>query len=285
MFSNDIPGSKRVRQEDIGRFLFFSFFFLSSRLLALNILIYRRLHSHVTVLALNDDVPVPPELEMRSRLTSILASSQEAWKREANFILAHYGYKKLYLNRGAADKAYYYCSCDKAEKTCFKVKLERAEWKGKKKGKFWKSTSFGERKDACLPVEPSGAALSEMFIPEEIKLQLIQAFDSGLNVKSAFDMSTTVGRDLNLPLTWDQPSVKNFFDRLTRAKDDELLAVLSALGEQGHCVILDVKTLPDGGRVLNRFFFASVTMQALFNIFGKDICTLDSTYGYCFSAP
>ena len=214
---------------------------------------------------------------MLNELEGIHAQGHDAWKTDANSIFARYGHKKMYLNRATDEKAYYYCSCK--DKSCFKITLERGEWRGKKKGKSWKATSIGARKDGCLPVEPSGAALAGLFIPEEIKLQLIQSFDADLNVADAYALSTTVARDLGLPLTWDQTSVKNFFDRLTRAKDDELLAVLCALGEQDHCVFLDVKTLPTGGKRLERFFFASSTMQALFNLFGKDICTLDSTYG------
>ena len=223
-----------------------------------------------------DEVPVPPEAEMHGRLKAIRAKTPHAWKVDANAVLGTYGFPKLHLMKERDERAYYNCSCDKS---CSKVTLERGDWNGTKKGKSWKATSIGARKDGCLPVEPSGAALAGMFIPEAIKLQLIQSFDADLNVADAYSLSTTMARDLKLPLTWDQASVKNFFDRLTRAKDDELLAVLCALGEQDHCVILDIKSLPSGDKLLERFFFASSTMQSLFKLFGKDICTLDSTYG------
>lgn len=226
-----------------------------------------------------EPVPLPPVEEMRASVEALLKSNFEHWHTECNSILRMNGYPALHVNEKRDKSAYLHCPCDGSKK-CFKVTLERVEAKGAKKGQFWRAKKIGDRSTTCQPVEPSAAAQAALFIPPRVKLELIRCYDAGINVNDAFERSKVgVAGDEEVPLTWNKDSVKNFFDRLARFKNEEIVSVLDALGKQGHHVQIDVTERPGGARILNRFFVASVTQQELFRLFGKYVCTLDSTYG------
>jgi len=174
--------------------------------------------------------------------------------------------------------AYYECGCEKRTQ-CFKATFHRPKLKGKKtRSSEWEIKSVSERHEFCEMQEPPAVAMANRFIPAEIKLILIMAFDQGLQPVDAFNNSQSGAAEQQIAVTWTIKDVQNLYTTLSQMIGEELIEVLHALERAGHFVRVDVVRNAQGAFVLNRIFVATRWMQEQYKLFGK-VTLLDSSYG------
>ncbi len=222
--------------------------------------------------------PLEQLREDLGRLKGLRDASLQALVDEFNAFAKRHGYRKLYCNQTRPDAAYYHCSCD--QKGCFLVTFARAEAGakgGRKAAREWYVKSVGEHK--CEPHEPRVVAISNTWIPDDVKAHLIGLFDLDIGAPEAYRQGNSFAASREIPITWEQSDVKALFVVLQRlVEDSDTIAQLQALANAGHYVAVDVKILPGEKRILNLAFVATQSMQRLARLFAF-YATLDSTYG------
>jgi hypothetical protein len=196
-----------------------------------------------------------------------------AFKREMG------GVKPLHQKEVRDHVAYYECGCQEGSQ-CFKATFHRPKLKAGKKVRSseWEIKSVSKRHECCEMQEPPAVAMANRFIPPEIKLILVMAFDQGLQPVVAFNNSQSVAAEQSIAVTWTTKDVQNLFTTLSQMIGEELIQVLRELRHAGHFVRVDLVKNAQGALVLNRFFVATRWMQEQYKLFGK-VTLLDSSYG------
>lgn len=217
---------------------------------------------------------VLPDVQLEKDLRELSGDSLKALVDGANVLVRQHGYPNLHQKQSRDKVAYYYCGC--GNRDCFKIRLSLVAI-GNKKGNHWKFDSIGERK--CEPASALVTALANSFIPSEVKVIIIQAYDQNSTPNDAHNLATAFASEKGLPTTWERSDVKNLFATLRRDYSGTTIEVLSELEKAGNYVEIDLRTNGSNDKILNRFFVALKSMRQCYSLWGSQISTLDSTYG------
>ena len=130
-----------------------------------------------------------------------------------NAFLKKYGFPSLHQKEIRDTKAYYFCGC--RTQGCFNVTFDcSAPKSGRKDGRKWHVKSIGDHK--CDPREPRGVAISNTWIPVEVKEQLVSLFDQNIGAADAHRQSVVFAEEEKFPTTWEKSDMENFFDTMRR---------------------------------------------------------------------
>lgn len=222
-----------------------------------------------------DQIPLLPMEQLKKDIMSMNDPDVKSLMARINAARRQHGYLPLHQREIRKKKGYFHCSC-KHDKCSSTILVYQESGRAHSK-KVWTVSSIGSI--LCEPREPFGVALENTVIPNEIKDELVDLYDSGTTASDAFETSKTRAQSMNLPLTWEKSDVKNFFDRLKMDDPEAFVRTCDALAKHGHFVKLDVKKTPGGKFIVNRFFIVFSWMLIIYEYFGKFVGTLDSTYG------
>jgi hypothetical protein len=214
-----------------------------------------------------DNVEISAEKE-RLELISKAFLNLEDCLGAVNGFVVRWGYLKLHqktIKRNLKhDTAYYECPCSK--KGCAKLIMHINE-------DSCTISKFSSH--LCEAVEYISSAYGNTFIPTRVKNVLVDCFENRDGPSRAFELSARFAHKENIATTWSTRDVTNFFRSLQKLNSDNVLAVLDLLREKGHFVEIDVQP---NTRILRRFFLSLKSHKTIYDLWGWQALSIDSTY-------